>query len=83
MPYATIADLPATVRLRLPNHALHIWRAAYNAAWASHRDDPRREEIAPRIAWTAVKHRYQRVGTEWLPRGRQVGRARSDSNARA
>lgn len=73
MPYATINDLPAMVRSRLPGHALEIWRAAFNAAWERHRDDPRREEIAPRIAWTAVKRRYERVGTEWLARRRQSG----------
>lgn len=67
MPYATLDDLPPRVRSHLPVHAQEIWRAAFNAAWDRHRDDPRREEIAPRIAWAAVKRRYRRVGEEWLP----------------
>jgi cation transport regulator len=44
-------------------------REAFNAAWKSYgRKNPaRREEIAHRVAWAAVKRRYCKVGAVWLP----------------
>jgi cation transport regulator len=69
MPYATNDDLPASVREHLPEHAQDIFRAAFNAAHQSHADDPEGETIAFRIAWAAVKKRYRKVGTHWVPKG--------------
>jgi cation transport regulator len=66
MPYQRNHDLPPRVRDHLPEHAQDIWRAAFNAAWQAHRDDPDREEIAPRIAWSAVKRRYHKQGETWV-----------------
>jgi cation transport regulator len=66
MPYETNADLPASVRCHLPAHAQDIFRAAFNRAFASYLDDPRREEIAYRIAWAAVKRAYVKVGERWV-----------------
>jgi len=66
MPYASIHDLPASLRAHLPSHAQEIFRAAFNNAWAEygHRGD--REAIAHRVAWAAVKRRYRKVGTDWV-----------------
>ena len=36
MPYASNADLPASVRSHLPDHAQDIFRAAFNHAFESH-----------------------------------------------
>ncbi len=69
MPYAAIEDLPSPVRRSLPQHAQEIFRSAFNAAYAGHADDPRREEIAHRIAWAAVKRSYVKLGGKWVPRG--------------
>lgn len=66
MPYATIADLPESLRRHLPDHAQDIYRAAFNHAYAAHADDPRREEAAHRIAWAAVKRSYLKVGNSWI-----------------
>jgi cation transport regulator len=66
MPYQTNADLPSSLRRRLPEHAQDIFRAAFNHAYAAHVDDPRREEAAHRIAWAAVKRSYLKVGERWL-----------------
>jgi cation transport regulator len=68
MPYAFIEDLPPPVRRSLPEHAQDIFRSAFNAAYAAHVDDPRREEIAHRIAWAAVKRSYVKSGGTWVPR---------------
>jgi cation transport regulator len=69
MPYATNDDLPPSIRHHLPEHAQDIFREAFNAAWRSSgaREPLRREEIAHRVAWSAVKKRYHKVGDDWVP----------------
>jgi cation transport regulator len=68
MPYDTNEDLPPGVRAHLPPPAQDIFREAFNSAWdgygASH--PSRREEIAFRVAWAAVKRRYQKVDDFWV-----------------
>ena len=68
MPYAINADLPASVRPHLPDHAQDIYREAFNHAYAAHEGDVRQEEAAHRIAWAAVKRSYVKVGDDWEPR---------------
>jgi cation transport regulator len=67
MPYSQNADLPPPVRDHLPAHAQDIFRAAFNSAYHNYGGDPRQEEIAFRIAWAAVKTRYHKVGSRWVP----------------
>jgi cation transport regulator len=69
MPYATNDDLPPAVRHSLPPHAQDIFRSAFNAAWSSYgvKEPARREEIAHRVAWAAVKRSYRRLEGEWVP----------------
>ncbi len=62
MPYATNAALPASVRNHLPARAQDIYRETFNEAWASYAENPRREEIAHRTAWAAVKRRFHKGG---------------------
>jgi len=68
MPYLVNADLPPSVRRHLPEGAQDIYRAAFNHAYAAHAGDPRQEEAAHRIAWAAVKRRYEKVGDYWEER---------------
>jgi cation transport regulator len=68
MPYATNNDLPGNVRLHLPSHAQDIYREAFNSAFSKYSGDPRREEIAHRIAWAAVKRSYVKSGDIWVSR---------------
>jgi cation transport regulator len=68
MPYRTNAELPPSVQAHLPDHAQDIYRAAFNHAHADHADDPRRDEIAHRIAWAAVKRSYVKLGDSWRPK---------------
>jgi cation transport regulator len=57
MPYDRLTDLPDSVRDHLPKHAQEIYRAAYNSAWDEYDHD---EERAHRVAWAAVKHKYEK-----------------------
>ena len=69
MPYASDADLPSAIRDHLPPHARAIFRKAFNSAWESYgmREPWRREEIAYRVAWAAVKRQFEKRGEEWVP----------------
>lgn len=71
MPYASNDDLPHSIRSHLPAHAQDIFRAAFNNSWQRYgaRDPERREEIAHRIAWSAVKRQYRKVGDQWVEIG--------------
>lgn len=66
MPYQQLAELPDSVKNHLPNHAQEIYKEAYNSAWDHYKDpddrrgDASREETAHRVAWNAVKQRYEK-----------------------
>lgn len=66
MPYAHNSDLPESVRDHLPDHAQAIYREAFNHAWdeyadaSARRGDESREETAHKVAWSAVKAKYER-----------------------
>ena len=66
MPYRSNADLPAPLQRILPPHAQDIYREAFNHAFAAHPGDPRQEEASHRIAWAAVKRRYEKAGDRWI-----------------
>ena len=69
MPYASNDDLPAAISRHLPERAQDIFRKAFNNAWRTYgaKEAYRREEIAHRVAWAAVKKRYRKVGEDWAP----------------
>lgn len=75
MPYKTLSSLPQGVREHLPRHAQEIYLAAYNNAWEQYRDagDRRgrgsREQVAHKVAWAAVKQKYEKQGDEWKRKG--------------
>lgn len=66
MPYDSKRELPQNVRDNLPEHAQEIYREAYNSAWEQYSDpedrrgDQSREETAHRVAWSAVKKKYEK-----------------------
>jgi cation transport regulator len=66
VPYSSNAELPTGVRRHLPGAAQDIYREAFNHAWDSYADDPRREEIAHRVAWAAVKRKFRKVDGDWV-----------------
>jgi cation transport regulator len=57
MPYTKLSDLPESVRDNLPKHAQEIYQAAYNNAYEEYNKD---EERAHRVAWAAVKNKYEK-----------------------
>ncbi|WP_407353815.1 putative cation transport regulator ChaB [Luteimonas sp. R10] len=66
MPYHSIAELPDNVRDHVPKHAQEIYKEAFNSAWEQYdkpgerRGDASREETAHKVAWSAVKDKYEK-----------------------
>lgn len=67
MPYSQKTELPQGVQNSLPKHAQEIYKEAYNSAWDQHDDKVKheREEVSHRIAWAAVKKKYERSNGKW------------------
>ena len=59
------------VRDNLPEHAQAIYREAFNSAFEEYksardrRGDASREETAHKVAWSAVKQKYEKRGDRW------------------
>ncbi len=60
MPYDRNAELPDSVADNLPQGAQTIYRNAFNSAWEEYRGQSDREDIAHRVAWSAVKESYEK-----------------------
>jgi cation transport regulator len=71
MPYNEMKELPESVKSVLPEHAQKIYLAAFNSAWEEYSDpgdrqgEASREETAHKVAWSAVKQKYEKVDGEW------------------
>ena len=72
MPYENLSDLPDSVKNHLPKHAQEIYKEAYNNAWDQYADpdkrrsDDSREEVAHKVAWSAVKEKYEKKNEQWV-----------------
>ncbi len=66
MPYATNEDLPPAVQRNLPAGAQDVYRAAFNRAFSHY--GPWNEAVAHRVAWAAVKRRYEKRFGVWARR---------------
>jgi len=72
MPYDKISELPDNVKEILPEKAQEIFKEAYNNAWDQYsdpkkrRDDASQEETANRVAWSAVKNKYEKKNDKWV-----------------
>jgi cation transport regulator len=66
MPYKSTNELPDSVQNVLPDHAQDIYKEAFNSAYEEYkdskdrRDNADREEVAHRVAWSAVKNSYEK-----------------------
>ncbi len=52
----------------LPTHAQEIYLAAFNRAWHQFETQADRETHTYRIAWGAVKKRYEKRDDRWVER---------------
>ena len=75
MPAKTKKDLPKGVKDVLPDKAQGIYRKAYNKAYDEYTDKSKRrgsesqEETASKVAWSAVKGKYQKGDDgRWHPK---------------
>jgi len=75
MPYQSRDDLPDNVRHVLPAHAQDIYQQACNSAWDQYKDkqdrrgDESQEEVAHKVAWSAVKEKYAKGDDDkWHPK---------------
>lgn len=75
MPYSSINDLPENVTNVLPIHAQEIFKEAFNSAYEQYeeaenrKDDETRENTARKVAWSAVKHKYEKGADDrWRPK---------------
>ncbi|MEP6710115.1 MAG: putative cation transport regulator ChaB [Candidatus Saccharibacteria bacterium] len=70
MPYKSTNELPESVKNVLPSHAQDIYKEAFNSAYDEYkdpeerRDDSSREEVAHRVAWSAVKKKYEKAADD-------------------
>ena len=66
MPYSSRSSLPDNVKSVLPAHAQDIYKEAFNSDWDEYKEkkdrrgDETREEVAHKVAWSAVKHTYEK-----------------------
>lgn len=67
MPYSSTQELPDGVKNVLPSHAQDIYKEAFNSAYEEYKNpaDRRRgredrEEVAHKVAWSAVKKKYEK-----------------------
>lgn len=66
MPYNNTSDLPDSVQSALPGEAQDIYKEAFNSAYEQYKDaddrrgDAGREEVAHKVAWSAVKNVYHK-----------------------
>jgi cation transport regulator len=66
MPYNSVADLPDKITQHLPKHAQEIYLKTFNNACeeyknpAKRKDKSTREQIAHKVAWSAVKKKYRK-----------------------
>lgn len=74
MPYDSNSDLPDRVKNVLPEHAQDIYKEAFNHAWEEYANPEKRrgnesqEEVAHKVAWSAVESKYTKKGDKWVSR---------------
>jgi cation transport regulator len=61
MPYQPTGELPDSVKDNLPGHAQDIYKEAFNSAYDEHESEDDREQTAHKIAWSAVKQKYEKA----------------------
>ncbi len=73
MTFRRNTELPEAVKRCLPLPAQDIYRSAFNHTWQSCRSPEarqamQRELLAHKVAWAAVRRRYEPDGSGWRPK---------------
>ena len=75
MPYKNLNELPDSVQSVLPKHAQDIYKESFNSAYdqydkpSERQGDASREEVAHKVAWAAVKKKYEKgPDDKWHPK---------------
>ncbi len=75
MPYKSLSDLPDRVKDNLPKGAQEIYKEAFNSAHEEYKNPKKRrgkesqEETAHKVAWAAVKKKYEKGDDDkWHPK---------------
>ena len=75
MPYKSTSDLPDNVASVLDPHAQKIFKETFNSAYDQYkepderRDNDSREDVARKVAWSAVKKKYKKGDDDkWHPK---------------
>lgn len=69
-----LKELPDPAQNVLPKKAQEIYLAAYQSAWDQYknpegrRGNDSREEVAHKVAWAAVKQKYEKTNNKWQPK---------------
>ena len=72
MPYRYREDLPDSVQNSLPGHAQDIYKEVFNSAWDEYakprdrRGNDSRQEVAHKVAWSAVQDVYEKRDGDWV-----------------
>lgn len=76
MPYRYREDLPHSVQNSLPRPAQDIYIEVFNSAWDDYarpqdrRGNDSREEVAHKVAWSAVIENYEKRDGDWVRKPR-------------
>ncbi len=72
MPHTSRNHLPENVKNVLPPHAQEIYQKAFNNAWEEYQNPEKRrgsesrEDVSHKVAWAAVKAKFQKKGDTWI-----------------
>jgi len=83
MPYDSVGDLPDRVKNNLPKAAQKIYMEAYNSAHDEYKNPKKRrahaslEETAAKVAWAAVKKKFEKSGDDWHEKKEKNHQARN------
>lgn len=80
MPEKEGGDLSERTRKQiddLPKHAQEIFKSAHESALQQYKDPDKRrdpadnpEEVAHKVAWSAVKKEYEKQGDKWVKKSK-------------
>ena len=59
------SELPKGISNNLPKNAQKLYKEVFNSAYDRYKHDANVEQIAHRVAWGAVKEKFEKTGNRW------------------